>query len=124
MQHAVSRSATKTAEAHDIADPQRFVDLVTREVVATMPSEGSYDGNMRVAVVTSYVLALWYFRLHRAKCWHPDRPLEARRGAYQQWLTTAQAFALLPVDERDDYTFMPQEWDNPFLPGARSGKFV
>lgn len=124
VQQAVSDSGTKTGGDHDIADPGAFVRAVADEVIAHLPSDGQYDPNMRSAVVLSYVLGLWYFRLHRAKAFHPARPLDLRRGAYDQWLNTVREFALLPVDEREDFTYMAQKYDNPFLPGAKNGKFV
>lgn len=124
IQKAVSDSGIKTGGAHDEAQPIFFLSDVIREVVQTLPREGMYDPNMRSALVTSYVLGLWYFRLHRAKCWHPARPLEVRRAAYDSWLRNVREFSTLWVDERDDHAFMPQPYDNPFLPGAKSGKFV
>lgn len=93
--------------------------------VRTLPREGVYDGNMRAGLVLSYALALWYFRLHRAKCFDPRRPVAGRQLAYATWLRNVAAFALLAVDGREDHAYFPgQQWDDPFGPEARDGSFV
>lgn len=109
---------------HDIADPLGWLHDVTRMIHVTMPREGRYDPNMRCALVTSYVFALWYFRIHRAKAFDSRRPIALRQDAYLSWLRAVQAFALIPVDGREDSAYFSQPWDDPFGPDAKDGAFV
>ena len=91
-----------------------------------MPRAGpQYDGNMRIACILSYVLALWYLRLHRAKSYDPRRPVRLRRAAYWNRLGYAQAMFMAITDESLDPTLFPgQKWETPFDPYPTDGFFV
>jgi len=89
------------------------------------PRTGPYDGNMRMAAVLSYVLALWYLRIHRAKSYDPRRPVKHRKSAYHQRLRFACAIFYAIVDESEDPDFFPgQKWESPFDPYPTDGYFV
>lgn len=120
--HTVSNPADKD---HGMTDANRWLAEVADMAVATMPADGRYDGNMRSALVLSYVLGLWYFRLHHAKIHDARRPIAIRQSAYLQWLDNVSAFALIPVDSSDDAAYFGgQDFESPYSPAAHDGKFV
>src|SRR5207247_9154019 len=109
---------------HDQTRHDQWLVQVMREVIRTFPTRGRYDGNMRLAAVLSHVLALWYLRVHRAKCYDPRRPVADRRYAFESWLGYVRALSTLAVDERDDAAHFPdQHWDPPYSPHAIDGTF-
>lgn len=103
-----------------------MADLVKLVRKHGMPKKGpQYDGNMRMACILSYVLALWYLRLHRAKSYDPRRPVRLRQAAYFHRLGYANALFLAITDESRDQTFFPgQKWETPFDPYPTDGYFV
>ncbi len=110
---------------HDTADVRSWIWLLAKDVVTSFPKRGKFDENMRAAAVLSLILATWFLRVKRAKCWDPRRPIRLRKQAYQQWLQYAQALALAVADERiDPVVFAGQKWDSPFAPGAKDGTFI
>lgn len=102
------------------------VDLVKLVQKHGMPKTGpQYDGNMRMACILSYVLALWYLRLHRAKAYDPRRPVRNRQAAYFGRLNYANALFLAITDESLDQKLFPgQRWETPFDPYPTDGYFV
>ena len=102
-----------------------FVKL-GKEILATFPESGPpYDPNMRLAAAMGLILTVWQVRVHRAKLFDPNRPLNKRREIYAGWVDAAMIYASVFFDERDDAIFMPgQKWNNPWWPGAKGGKFV
>jgi hypothetical protein len=125
-QNAVEQSCTKKeGEAHDDADPKKFVSIISDLVGQSLKDDGAFDGNMRQAAVLSLVLALWYARVSHAKCHDPNRPGLIRRKAYTKRLEWVEAMALIPVDERQDSVyFSGQKWDFPFSFGTQDGDFT
>mgnify|MGYP001573328310 CR=1 FL=1 len=99
---------------------------LTNEVQKTFPRKGpAYDGNMRMASVLSYVLAVFYLRLHRAKSYDPRRPVKARQAAYWSRLHYATALFMAVVDESMDAEMFPgQNWESPWDPRTTDGYFV
>ena len=91
-----------------------------------MPKKGpAYDGNMRMACILSYVLVLWYLRLHRAKSYDPRRPVRHRQAAYWGRLGYANALFLAITDESKDAEMFPgQNWESPWDPTTTDGYFV
>ena len=102
------------------------MDLVRLVRKHGMPKTGpQYDGNMRIACVLSYVLALWVLRLSRAKSYDPRRPVKLRQTAYFSRLGYANALFLAIMDESLDSTLFPgQRWETPFDPYPTDGYFV
>lgn len=99
--------------------------LLGREVLRSFPQGGpAYDPNMRLAATMGLILTVWYARVHRAKLYDPNRPLQLRRDLYANWIESAMVYASVFIDERDDAIMMDQKWNNPFWPGAKGGKFV
>ena len=92
IQRLVSKHSKPTKDPwHGRTETLRaIVDLATT-VQKTFPKKGSFDGNMRMAAILSYVLALWYNRLHRAKSYDPRRPVKVRQVAYENRLGWANA---------------------------------
>ena len=110
---------------HDNMANMGWLEDVVRMAVKTMPTEGTYDENMRAGLVSAYVLSMWYLRLHRAKTMDPNRPINIRQESYRTWLRSVSALMMLPVDQSEDAAyFVGQKWDDPFSPDAKDGKFV
>ena len=103
-----------------------MIDLINLARKYGMPKKGPpYDGNMRMACILSYILALWYLRLHRAKAYDPRRPVRHRQAAYFNRLDYANALFLAITDESLDPTLFPgQRWEAPFDPYPTDGYFV
>ena len=103
-----------------------MTDLIKLVQKHGMPKKGpQYDGNMRMACILSYVLALWYLRLHRAKIYDPRRPVRHRQAAYWSRLGYANALFLAIEDESKDAEMFPgQNWESPWDPTTTDGYFV
>lgn len=101
-------------------------DLVKLVRKHGMPKKGpQYDGNMRMACVLSYVLALWVLRLIRAKSYDPRRPVRLRQAAHWSRLGYAQALFVAITDESLDVALFPgQNWETPFSDHPTDGYFV
>ena len=121
--HTVTEEGAKHGDTNERAWLKELVDLVSDTLV---PEEiATYDENMRVAIILSEILALWYSRLNLAKCRSPQRPVSLRRAAYGRWHQYSHDLLDALLDERDDAAYFPeQEWDLPFAPGAKNGDFV
>ena len=112
---------------HGTTDSSLVIRDLAREVGRhAMPKKGpAYDGNMRMAAILSYVLALWFFRIARAKSYDPRRPVKHRKAAYLGQLKFATAMFHAIVDESEDPEFFPgQKWESPFDPYPTDGYFV
>lgn len=125
VQREITRASTPSDNPkHDTTDARRWIERVMEAVVGSLPA-GFYDGNMRAAAVLSQVLALWYLRVHRAKCYDPTRPVASRQQGLEDWLGYATALGALALDERHDAAAFPhQDWESPFDPDATDGTFV
>ena len=84
-----------------------------------------FDGNMRIASTMGLILSAWYCRVQLAKTQDPNRPVKLRKEAHHKWCAWYQAQVIAMVDAQHDPDLFPgQEWESPFVPGARSGRFV
>lgn len=128
IQRLITRRSRPTKNPwHGTTQTEKVMaDLVKLVQRHGMPKKGpQYDGNMRMACVLSYVLALWYLRLHRAKSYDPRRPIRVRQAAYFHRLGYANALFLAITDESLDATLFPgQRWETPFDPYPTDGYFV
>ena len=122
-----------TKHSRPTKDPrhgQTRTGMVVAELVALVEKTSfrkkeRFDGNMRMAAVLSYVLALWYLRVHRAKSYDPRRPVALRRGAYWSRMGYLNALFLAITDESEDQLYFPgQRWETPFDPYPTDGYFV
>lgn len=110
---------------HDTTNVPRWLGAVAAAVGTCKPPGGLYDENMRAAAIFGYVLLLWVSRVQRAKAYDPNRPVKLRQKALERWMTIAAAVSLIFTDERYDAAVFPgQQWDAPFAPQAKSGKYV
>lgn len=83
------------------------------------------DENMGMAATLGMILCVWYVRIHRAKAMDPRRPIKLRRAALLQANEyVAELARVLHDDTWDPLVFPTQEWENPWHPKARDGKFV
>ena len=129
--HSVQSLITKHSRPtknpwHGMTDSSKVVaDLVKLVQKRAMPKKGRpYDENMRMAAILSYVLALWYLRLHRAKSYDSRRPVRLRQGAYWNRMDYCQALFRAMVDESEDQIYFPgQPWETPFHPYPTDGFF-
>lgn len=111
---------------HDQTDVKGWMQELTEFVMKSFPVTGpAYDENMRIARVMSYILALWYSRLHLAKVSDPRRPVSIRRDAYksrQEWLDTL--FHAITDIQHDPSYFPGQQWEHPFSLESQNGDFI
>lgn len=128
VQRLITKHSYKTKDPwHKATREEKVVmDLVRLVRKHGMPKTGpSYDGNMRIACILSYVLALWVLRLSRAKSYDPRRPVRLRQGAYWNRLGYAQALFMAITDESLDPTLFPgQNWESPWDPRTTDGFFL
>lgn len=114
---------------HDQTDAKAWVHELVTMIHESLPTalcrHEAYDENMRIAAITSQVLALWYCRVQRAKFLSPARPLDLRMKANTRWIEYAHAMLNNIIDERNDATYFPaQRWELPFTHESTSGKFI
>ena len=127
VQELIQKNSRPTKDPwHGATNTERMIkDLVQVIIKVAFPKKGRYDGNMRMAAILSYVLALWYLRIHRAKSYDPRRPVNARQQAYYTRLDYANALFFAIEDESLDPTCFPgQKWESPFDPYPTDGYFV
>lgn len=126
LQTAITSRAEKSDDPnHDDNDPKVFLHDVAHLVVTSLPKDGNYDPNMRVAAVMGVVLVLWKSRLHLSKTRDPNRPVQTRQNSYGQWVEYSQVLMSVLLDERDDPAYFPgQRWDLPYSFSAIDGDFV
>ncbi len=127
VQELIQKHSRKTKDPwHGATNIERVVkELVQIIKRVAFRKKGRYDGNMRMAAVLSYVLAIWYLRIHRAKSYDPRRPVKARKAAYFTRLNYATALFYAIEDESMDPVHFPgQKWESPFDPYPTDGYFV
>ena len=126
MQRLIARASTppKKGEVHGRTNVARWLFVLVVDVLKTLPKDDTYDGNMRAAAILSQVLAYWYLRTHRAKCYDPHRPVESRQRAFGAWLDWCAGMSAMMLDERQDAQLFDQPWDFPFGPDAKDGTYV
>ena len=124
VQALIGKHTTRRKGArHGRTDASAWMRDLTKEILASFPKDGQYDGNMRLAVCGSLILAHWYARVHRAKMMDPRRPL-ARSEILERWIAVATEYGRIFLDESADPELLEQPWNNPFWPHRRGGKFV
>jgi len=123
--HSTPARKSGKYKGHGMTNAQAWVRDLVAEVHASRPRTGMYDGNMWLAGQTALILAHWYFRLHRAKCYDPRRPVAMRKEALKQRTTYAVRMFLAICDESQDAALLPgQHWDDPGSPHAVDGVFL
>lgn len=122
----VKRSRPGKDPNHDETDTAEWMADLEKAVRKSWKKDKvSFDGNMRIAAIVGMILCAWYTRVQLAKTQDPNRPVKLRREAHDRWCAWYQAHCISMVDSRHDPEVFPgQEWESPFLPGARSGSFV
>lgn len=98
-------------------DPRKWMTEVVLKVglctIARCQPEA--DENLAAARVVSLILTLWFYRVARAKCYDPRRPVKGRRESLKRLVEYNHLLADCLVDESRDGEFFPeQEWDMPF----------
>ena len=127
VQRLISKHSMPTKDPHHgQTQTEKAVAELVSTVHKTFPKKGErFDGNMRMAAVLSYVLALWYSRLSRAKSYDPRRPVAHRKAGYAHRLSWAMAMVLALMDESEDVEHFPgQNWETPFSDHPTDGYFV
>lgn len=83
------------------------------------------DENIICSSLMGLILVQWSCRVRRAKSYDPRRPVEIRKGMMKRFLDYQHALMDAMMNEENDHNFFPkQEWDPPFVPGAKNGDFV
>ncbi len=125
-QNAISSKSEKSDDPnHDENDPEVFLHDVAHLVTTSLPPDGNYDPNMRVAAVMGVVLCLWKSRCHYSKTQDPHRPVSTRQKSYDQWAEWVGVLVSAVMDERDDPTYFPgQKFEHPAAFDAKDGDFV
>lgn len=85
---------------------------------------GRFDGNMRYCAAMGLITTMWYVRLHRAKAYDPNRPVDGRQQAFFSWQKHTMAIVSTINDEALDAIFFNQKWDMPFSKDAKNGEYV
>jgi len=102
-------------------EPVVWVKHLTEEITTNhkkCPKEA--DENILVAKLLSIVLVLWSYRIGRAKCHDPRRPVKQRRQGLERAVAFGSLIAKCLLDETHDPRFFPaQEWDVPHSSHAR-----
>lgn len=114
-------------KGHSMTDVDQWIAKVTRRVIreAGIKRHKDRDENMGLAAVLGMVLVAWYVRLHRAKAFDPNRPVELRKKALAQVnVYVGELVRVCFKDSMDPFAFPGQEFENPYVPNARDGKFI
>lgn len=109
--------ATVQGTRHSYTDATVWTKAVVEAVIyfVRMRITENTDANIRIASVTSQVLALWSMRVSYAKAHDDLRPQADRQKALRMMHDYAKEFVDLALDPRADYeTFPNQLWDDPF----------
>lgn len=106
----------------------QLVDEISTIIPEANPRLGMelFDGNMWAFSVLSQVTTLWYSRVHFAKTYDPNRPVGNATKVYKdKYIPYVLGIQLTLMDQSRDSTYFPeQEWQNPFVPKPKSGKFL
>ena len=132
MQQAIARASGPARirgkyKGHSMTNPRKWIRDISERVIRTagILKNKDRDENMGMASVLGIVLVAWYVRIQRAKAMDPRRPIKNRKAA----LLAVQSYVLevnraMFVESFDPILFPEQEWENPWDPKARDGKFV
>jgi len=120
-----AHSTMRTSDPdHGASNALAWTADLMREIHASHPKKGTFDGNMRQAAIAALVFALWYSRVQRAKAYDPRRPVVLRRAALATWRKFWHAMFDAAVYEGEDAeVFSGQHWDPPWSPHAVDGVF-
>lgn len=124
IQRLIAENTTPREDGHGDTD-LKWVHQLVDEIENNLPPTQTYDGNMRVAAITSMVLALWFTQVANAKAHDPNRPTNDRQQATKK----IRYFILDMVDNITNYdhheTYFPgQKWSDPWDASDRGGSFV
>lgn len=85
----------------------------------------AYDENMALGSLVGLILVTWYCNVHRAKTYDPNRPVKLRRRAARQLAAfKADLIAGMASDKLMAEVWSGQEFNPPWGPQAKGGKFV
>jgi hypothetical protein len=103
-------------------DPVVWIKDLTQEIrkVATKKIPKSADENIAIAKIVSLLLLLWSYRVGRAKCHDPRRPVKQRRQGLEKTVVFGSLVTECLLDETHDPQYFPaQDWDVPHAKNAR-----
>lgn len=116
---------TKDGSGMHSQNTMSWIAEVISAIVAEFPKKGMYDPNMRLAARLGTILLVWYTRIHRAKTFDSRRPVKIRKESYESWIANVSYILTALLDDRTDAAVWGnQPWVNPYLKGAKGGKFV
>lgn len=116
---------------HPLANPGQWMKALSGEVWKRFYKQykkkgwGCGDGNIACSMLLSILYTLWSSRITRAKSYDPRRPVELRKDCLNGLVFYQKMVFQCMIDEsRDPELFVGQEWDPPFAPNAKEGRFV
>src|SRR5258706_12689996 len=120
-------SGPKWKDGHSRMTSYNWVGDVVMELFKSFPKDGPmYDPNMRIAFLMTYVFGTWYTRLHHGKTFDPRRPKKIRQQSYNSWhRSLMMLIGSFTSEDEDPFMFngIPN-YENPFDPKTKNGKFV
>lgn len=125
VQRLVAENTVPREDGHGDTD-LKWVHNLIDELENNLPIGGApYDGNMRMAAMTSMILALWFTQVANAKQHDPNRPTNDRQQASKK----LRYYILDMIDNITDYheheTHFPgQKWSDPWDAADRGGGFI
>lgn len=115
-------------KGHSSTDSAAWIKELTDEVqkdIKRCQKGIAYDENMALAVHVGRILSVWYFCVHRAKAYDPNRPIHNRQIASKkrgEYFT--QLIAECTSDELMTQAFPDQWWNLPYGKNQINGSFV
>jgi hypothetical protein len=98
---------------------------MVKAIAVSLGRNKGRDENMGLAAGLGMVLVVWYVRVQRAKAMDPRRPVKLRKMALSRGAAyVAEINKAMHDDSIDPISWPGQEWENPWLPKARDGRFV
>lgn len=103
-------------------DPGKWLGMLAKELTkAIEPKLGvQYDENIALSKFMGLILAMWSYRIGRAKCYDCRRQLRARRESMKRLMNYPILLMECLMDESLDHVYFPaQGWDPPFPKEAK-----
>jgi hypothetical protein len=112
-------------KGHSDTDNVLWGIRMVKTVASSLRKNKGKDENMGLAAALGMILVAWYVRVQRAKAMDPKRPVELRKKALERGAAyVAEINKVMHDDSIDPIVWPGQEWENPFHPKARDGRFV
>jgi hypothetical protein len=128
VQEEVWKSVTKKTrkDVHPECDAAQWTRAITKDISDRVEALEDYggDGNILVAYLCAIVFATWGYRISHAKMYDPNRPLSIRRKGLKRHINLCLALVEAIFDESRDAEYFPQDFNPPYGPSAKGGKFV